>query len=53
MAEAGSINMLVNGFLTPAHDPGSHRYADSLSVHMRSILLSRVWGWSVTSIFYA
>ena len=39
MAEVGSIDMLVNGFLIPARDPGSlNRYADSLSVHMRSII---------------
>jgi len=39
VAEVGSIDMLANGFLVPAHDPGSlNRYADSLSVHMRSII---------------
>ena len=33
--------MLANGFLIPARDPGSlNRYADSLSVHMRSIILA-------------
>jgi hypothetical protein len=32
--------MLVNGVLIPAHDPGSlNRYANSLSIHMRSIIL--------------
>ena len=40
VAEIGSIDMLANGVLIPARDPGSlNRYADSLSVHMRSIIL--------------
>ena len=39
LAEVGSIDMLANGFLIPACDPGSlNRYADRLSVHMRSII---------------
>ena len=35
MAEVGSIDMLANGFLIPARDPGS---LNSLSVHMHSII---------------
>jgi len=39
LTEVGSIDMLANGFLIPACDPGSlNRYADRLSVHMRSII---------------
>jgi hypothetical protein len=38
MAEVGPIDMLANGFLIPDRDPGSlDGYADSLSVHMRSV----------------
>ena len=40
VAEVGFIDMLANGVLIPAHDPGSlNRYANSLSIHMRSIIL--------------
>jgi hypothetical protein len=40
VAEVGSIDMLANGVLIPACAPGSlNRYADSLSIHMRSIIL--------------
>ena len=40
VAEVGSIDMLANGVLIPARDPGSlNRYANSLSIHMRSIIL--------------
>ena len=40
VAEVGSIDMLANGVLIPARDPGSlNRYADSLSIHMHSIIL--------------
>jgi hypothetical protein len=40
VAEVGSIDMLANGVLLPARDPGSlNRYADSLSIHMHSIIL--------------
>ena len=39
VAEIGSINMLANGVLIPARDSGSlNRYADGLSIHMRSII---------------
>ena len=39
VAEIGSIDMLANGVLVPARDPGSlNRYADGLSIHMRSII---------------
>ena len=40
VAEVGFIDMLANGVLIPARDPGSlNRYANSLSIHMRSIIL--------------
>ena len=40
VAEVGSIDMLANGVLIPARDSGSlNRYADSLNIHMRSIIL--------------
>ena len=39
VAEVGSIDMLANGVLVPACDPGSlNTYADGLSIHMRSII---------------
>jgi hypothetical protein len=40
VAEVRSIDMLANSVPIPERDPGSlNRYADSLSIHMRSIIL--------------
>ena len=43
LAEIGAIDMLANGVLVPACDPGSlNTYADGLSIHILSIVSSLV-----------
>ena len=39
VVEVGSIDMLADGVLIPARDPGSlNRYDDGLRIHMLSII---------------